>query len=164
MASEVRMAADPYEREYRADLGTFALAYVFGFLFLCLLVISAARDDRSAVDVLVPGLLVGALVLYVGCEIWRRTFVSRDRIVKRGVFRTVAIPWQGIQGIEFLPGARTYVATYDHRGREIVLPHLNGSEVDAEKEVRVLRETWEKRRGPHWKPVPEIAAKISLRE
>ncbi|MEW2357525.1 hypothetical protein [Spirillospora sp. NPDC029432] len=154
MASEVTMTADPFGREYRADIGTFAIASVMGFYFLVVAVILLRGEDDSAVKILVPALLAGIIVLFLGARLWTRTCVSRDRILTRGLFRTIATPWQGIQRIEVVDGIRNrHVVIYDYRGREIVLPHLHSSEVDVEKEARALREIWEKRRGPHWKPI-----------
>ncbi|MFI0453511.1 hypothetical protein [Actinomadura sp. 6N118] len=160
------MAADPYEREYRADLGAFVgTAFVMGFFFLVVAVMTVQGENDPAVKVLIPGLLIGFLVLNLGTEMWTRTYVSRHRIVKRGLCRTIATPWRGVQGIEIESGYRTrYVVIYDDLGREIALPHLRSNEVDVEKEARALREIWEKRRGPRWKPIPDIAAKISFRE
>ncbi|MFI0446851.1 PH domain-containing protein [Actinomadura sp. 6N118] len=152
------MAADPFRREYRADLGTFAMAFLMGFFFLVVAIVVWRGENTSAVMVLMSGLLVGILVLYLGTSMWTRTYVSRDRIVKRGLFRTIATPWQAIQGIEIRRGnRRSWVVIYDCQGREIDLPHLDASETDIEKEVRVLREIWEKRRGPHWKPIFDTA-------
>ncbi|XVQ16303.1 PH domain-containing protein [Spirillospora sp. CA-255316] len=160
------MAADPFRREYRADLGTFAMAFVLGFHVLVVtIIVWRGENNSAAVKVLVPGLLVGFIALYVGANMWARTYVSRDRILKRGLFQTVATPWQAIQGIEIeRRGKNPYVVIYDYQGRRIALPHLRSSEADIDEEVRALREIWEKRRGPHWKPIPEVAARISLRE
>ncbi|GAA4224337.1 hypothetical protein GCM10022254_03540 [Actinomadura meridiana] len=91
--------------------------------------------------------------------------MSRDHVLKHGLFRTIATPWQAVQGIEIKAFPRyRFVVIYDFEGRRIYRPHLISNEVDDDKEVRVLREIREKRRGPRWKPIPEIAAKISPQE
>ncbi|TYB47888.1 PH domain-containing protein [Actinomadura chibensis] len=166
MTPEVRRATDPFKREYRADIGTLVgMPFVWGFFFLVVAILIVRTESHSAVKVLVLGLLVGIPLLYLGVEVRTRTYVSRDRILKRGLFRTIATPWQAIQGIETKQGPRyRYVVIYNFQGREIFLPHLISNEADVDKEVRALREIWEKRRGPRWKPIPEVAAKISLRE
>jgi hypothetical protein len=166
MTSKVSRAADPFRREYRADIGTLVgMPFVSGFFSLAVAIGIVRSESNSTVRVIVLVLLVGAFVFNLVVEIRTRTYVSRDRILRRGLFRSVATPWQAVQGIEIRRGRpRRYIVIYNFQGREIFLPHLVSNEVDVDKEVRVLREIWEQRRGPRWKPIPEVAAKISRRE
>ncbi|MFB4313894.1 PH domain-containing protein [Actinomadura sp. 21ATH] len=156
------MAADPFRREYRADPGTFVgTAFLMGVFFTVVTVIVVRAENHPAIKVLVPGLLIGIAALRLGTEMRTRTCVSRDRILKRGLWRTTATPWQAIQGIETRRGFRnSHVVIRDCQGREIWLPHLGSSEVDVDKEARVLREIWEKRRGSRWEPIPDVTTSL----
>ncbi|MGP3969953.1 hypothetical protein [Streptomyces sp. 6N223] len=81
-----------------------------------------------------------------------------------GIRRTA---WRDIQAIEIVdaitPRTRRhvpvdtgqYVAIYDHTGRRTELPHVNTTHVASlTDELRVLRELWERLRGPDWTPRP----------
>lgn len=110
--------------------------------------------------------LIGLLLLWVSRF---ATTVTGDHITARGA-KTRRIPWSDIQDIriEVNPGSlmksgapKQHVIVYRTSGARVILPYLNQKNLDSRKlvletEVAALRATWQERRGPQWRPVPQV--------
>ncbi|MFI6582672.1 PH domain-containing protein [Embleya sp. NPDC050493] len=117
--------------------------------------------------------VMGLFALLMSFELFRlhvirATVVDGYGVTLRGVFRTRVVAWPDTQGIEIetlpwgLEDQPTQAAVlYDSTGRRYALPNMDDLRTDdLNHEVNALRETWVRRRGEHWAPVPEVAARI----
>jgi len=116
---------------------------------------------------------IGATVVVVGLVLlWVARFsttVTDDHITARAA-RTRRILWSDIQDIriEVNPGAlvksnvpKQQVIVYRTSGARVVLPfvdekNLANRRLVLETEVAALRTAWQQRRGPQWRPVPQV--------
>lgn len=166
-----RGRGDPSEwREYRLGLGSGMLALVF----VLGIGVAAAVGIASETGWFSLGpLLMGLFAVLLSFEIFRvhvirATVVDERGVALRGVFRARVVAWPAVQGIEIatlpwgLEDQPTRAAVlYDSTGRKYDLPNVDDLRTDdLDHEVDALRETWVRRRGEHWAPVPEVAARI----
>ncbi|KAB2350288.1 PH domain-containing protein [Actinomadura rudentiformis] len=156
-----------FELEYRLPSQMFLIAGIpMGILIAIGAFVAGTSDDNStALKVILPSLMIGGFVLFLWAARRSGTYVSRDGIVTRGMVRRTSTPWQGIQDIKITQSGSAEIAViYDYEGRKLRLPQLNSSNVLVADEVQILRELWEKRRGPRWKPIPSVTAQINGRK
>jgi hypothetical protein len=164
---------DPYRREYRKDDGSWLwIALGAPMAAGVLLVVQTALDDDvpAVVPIAIAAALAALVLFIVRLNAVTATICDAHGVTVRGAFRSHAVVWQDVQGIEIEvnPGSETQgapgwvVVLYDSSGRRLALPHLNDRETaDLAGEVADLREVWELRRGEGWAPVPEAADKIA---
>ncbi|GAA2127551.1 PH domain-containing protein [Streptomyces synnematoformans] len=157
-------------RTYRGHLGSLVfltlLCVVFGGLlvFFGLLFVLGAG---AHVAVAIPFCVLGAgLFLLAFCVVRGVTFVDDDGLTLRWL-RTRRFAWGDLVAVELEHNAPASaerkrpvmsVVVYTRDGRRVSLPNvIDTRSLSAGREVRVIREVWERRRGADWTPRPEVA-------
>ncbi|WP_432135465.1 PH domain-containing protein [Streptomyces sp. bgisy154] len=97
------------------------------------------------------------------------TVADRRGLRVRGFLGTRAIAWADVQDIrsETNPGsafqdgaARRVCCAYGSTGRRVLLMYVDDTHVRLDDELAFLRRAWRELRGPGWRPVPGLAARI----
>lgn len=148
-----------------------ALAPVGGAAAVLVFRMGGDEDVPVLVTVAVGMGFVAFFALLVRLAVYSATIVSERNLTVRGAFRSRVVPWREVQGIEIRhnldlgtdDGPLRVAVYYDASGRRRDLPYLNDRfwPVTLDDEVAAARETWLRRRGMAWKPVPRVERRIA---